>query len=1034
MKSTRVLTATLAALCLSLPASAQTTLQAWEFNTDGDLEGWTDNGDKLKQSGYNGVDVTGDEQVTGGAVVAVAIANDPWLTISGLSLDANLAGKVVMRFRVSDGLGGWLASPAGDVCVVNGSNVQGTSNTAPNTLVADGPDGWHLATWDVTDVTYSTITSLRVDPINWNSAPTISPEVQIDYIRVLATTNPPPAVELDPGDLLDPAYVLSNQWEWATDGNQDGWVAANATVDGITGGVVTLTSTTNDPIWDLNTALNVAVPPSGRVVVVIGVATAGGTASAAELFWRDDNGNFGGPRRIPTPVLPADNSPHELRFTFVNDIGGALQDLRFDPAVASGVTLGIDYIRIYTDPTTKVGWDSAPLTAGVQGGTGTWNTTAPNWVDSASANTTWPTASTANDDAIFDVLGGTVTITTGGITANDLWLLVDGYTITGDTLTLDGPISQVRVAGGATATVAAPLSRPGTTATDRLTVTGGGTLDLTGGGTIGRKWHFKTNASLSDGTFTSSGATASANSNGFVVFNDATLTIAGASVARTNGDADDALYIGSPAATEDFANATRPGHLVIDAGDLTVTGGRGLSIAFGGSNNATMTLNDGTVSANMLNVGWNSTGTLTVTGGTLTVNTATASGDALRHADSGAGTITIGGGEVQAGNVKNATNASGATALTLILDGGVLETERIWLSRGAAASTAVHSVITIFDGGTLRLPAAAPTDTTGVLIGDIVGATGSNGTLLNQVSIKSTGAIIDTNGRTATITAPLAEDGASTGGGLTKEGDGTLYLDGTATYTGTTSVATGFLGGNGTLTSNITVSPGAGLALRVTNPSGTPGTGWSDLETTGALTLPDPLVIRIDSAGTTPAPDVSATGLTILTAAGGVTGFNPATVTFDTTAFTGAGTWSARLAGKSLVLDYSVAGDDYSTWAAAQTWTYPGPNTGKADDFDGDGMTNEREYAFGLNPVSAASVSAITTGLSSGGTFTYSRRDPALSGRAYKVFTSTNLTTWLPDSNAIETPGPVTAGTQQVAVTVNVTPVNGKLFVKVVAQ
>jgi len=45
--------------------------------------------------------------------------------------------------------------------------------------------------------------------------------------------------------------------------------------------------------------------------------------------------------------------------------------------------------------------------------------------------------------------------------------------------------------------------------------------------------------------------------------------------------------------------------------------------------------------------------------------------------------------------------------------------------------------------------------------------------------------VIDSNTFDVTVGKPLAEDGSSTGGGLTKIGDGTLTLTGPNSYTAT---------------------------------------------------------------------------------------------------------------------------------------------------------------------------------------------------------------------------------------------------------
>ncbi len=121
---------------------------------------------------------------------------------------------------------------------------------------------------------------------------------------------------------------------------------------------------------------------------------------------------------------------------------------------------------------------------------------------------------------------------------------------------------------------------------------------------------------------------------------------------------------------------------------------------------------------------------------------------------------------------------------------------------------------------------------------------------------------------------------------------------------------------------------------------------------------------------------------------------------------------------------------DYEAWAASFVGFTDNASTA---DQDKDGLVNQQEYAFGLNPTSGSSVSPITGGLATNGSFIYTRR--ATSGLSYKVFTSTTLGAWTLDSGATQTPGaPDGNGVQSVAVTLTAAPVGGKLFVRVAAD
>ena len=119
----------------------------------------------------------------------------------------------------------------------------------------------------------------------------------------------------------------------------------------------------------------------------------------------------------------------------------------------------------------------------------------------------------------------------------------------------------------------------------------------------------------------------------------------------------------------------------------------------------------------------------------------------------------------------------------------------------------------------------------------------------------------------------------------------------------------------------------------------------------------------------------------------------------------------------------------YDTWLAGYTFA-SGADTTPTGDPDADGMTNQQEFAFGLDPTTGASVSPVTPLV--GTQFTYTRY--ADSGLGYTVEYSTDLAGW--DTAAwTEVPGdPDANGVQTVTVTVTNAPLGGKLFVRVRAE
>jgi hypothetical protein len=120
----------------------------------------------------------------------------------------------------------------------------------------------------------------------------------------------------------------------------------------------------------------------------------------------------------------------------------------------------------------------------------------------------------------------------------------------------------------------------------------------------------------------------------------------------------------------------------------------------------------------------------------------------------------------------------------------------------------------------------------------------------------------------------------------------------------------------------------------------------------------------------------------------------------------------------------------YGTWANG-TFANAFTDTAATSDPDGDGKTNQDEFAFGLDPTTGSSVNPITQQLA-GGVFKYTRSKD--SGLTYKVYYSTTLSGWTLDASATQSPAAAVAGIETVTVTLAAAaPSDGKLFVRVEA-
>lgn len=82
------------------------------------------------------------------------------------------------------------------------------------------------------------------------------------------------------------------------------------------------------------------------------------------------------------------------------------------------------------------------------GGSGTWDANdTVQWFNGVNS-VKWPAAGGLDDDAVFGGSPGTVSLANGGITANDLAFNTTGYSLQGQTITLNGSTPTITTAGG----------------------------------------------------------------------------------------------------------------------------------------------------------------------------------------------------------------------------------------------------------------------------------------------------------------------------------------------------------------------------------------------------------------------------------------------------------------------------------------------------------------------------------------------------------------------------------------------------------
>ncbi len=493
----------------------------------------------------------------------------------------------------------------------------------------------------------------------------------------------------------------------------------------------------------------------------------------------------------------------------------------------------------------------------------------------------------------------------------------------------------------------------------------------------------------------------------------------------TNGDV--VVFRNSAGGDINMGAPVTPGSIIVDAtsGTYTFSGG-----PLAGTGTLTKS-NSGILKL----IGSNTrTGSMTVNGGTLEATGTDALGFGSNYTVATGSTLSL-NGTTPAANVwpKKFPVPAGSPPLTqplpnlaTLTGGGTVNvdlgtasnvglnfnmstfTGDVNLTNGAAAILNVYSPgftapvtgsINVGTGATLYLGWTASTYTTNIKLNSAIsnpepyGSLRGDSAILNGTVTLNTNSKIGCIGGTFTINSVISDGGG--GYGFESLSTGTVILTAANnTYTGTTTI-----NGQSTLRCD---TPGA--------------LGVGPLTINGKLNL--------NYVGTRNVASLNLGG--VLKTAPGTYGSIASGATFPDGGFFTPGSTGTVTVGGAVV-------SNYATWLSGFTFA-PSADTTTTGDPDGDGVTNQQEYAFGLNPTLGTSVNPITQQLDKvTGNFQYTRRaTPTATGITYTVLTSTDLVTW--GLGGATESGFTTAGNIE-TVTVNVTTpaAGGKLFVRVKA-
>lgn len=288
-------------------------------------------------------------------------------------------------------------------------------------------------------------------------------------------------------------------------------------------------------------------------------------------------------------------------------------------------------------------------------------------------------------------------------------------------------------------------------------------------------------------------------------------------------------------------------------------------------------------------------------------------------------------------------------------------------------------------------------------------AKSGNGTLTLSGAVASTHTGTTTvNGGTLLVNTVMSASALTVNAGGTVGGTGTT---GALSAAGTAGSTANIAPGNnavGTLTASGNVSLGGESAVnwQLSDWTGAAGAGYDTIVSSAGLdiTATSANPVRIHVTPTALAGFVEENrSFTLVSTTAGVTSFAADKFVFDAPGFTGTGSFSARVDGNNLVIDYTIAPpvNNYTSWAATN-----GVTGGPAGDSDGDGIVNLLEYALNLNPAGYDA----NTGTFDGGTntITFSKRAEAVTNGdlTYAIETSSTMLpgSWSPATPTTDTP------------------------------
>jgi len=288
---------------LPLPTATPQPAPAWDFNQNGNLEGWQ------AQNQLNPLQIRSENLVT------ESTGNDPFMVSPTIRLDASAFSHIEVRMKVSAG------NTADLYFSTNSESGYDESKVVHFPITSDGQFQTYILDMSNVKKWGGEITQIRFDPTNTQA------DIEIDYIHILSSAMPNTA----------PA------WDFNQNDVSEGWNAKNQLNPlRISAGSLVTKSTGDDPFM-ISPTIRLDASAFSHVEIRMKVS-AGNTADI--YFITNSESGYDESKAIHYPIT-SDGQFHTYTFSMANvkKWSGEITQIRFDPTNAQA-DIEIDYIHI----------------------------------------------------------------------------------------------------------------------------------------------------------------------------------------------------------------------------------------------------------------------------------------------------------------------------------------------------------------------------------------------------------------------------------------------------------------------------------------------------------------------------------------------------------------------------------------------------------------------------------------------------------------------------------------------------------------